>query len=234
FNYKFDRWGRGRNVLVGFSALLMLYIGFLFSHNWTLALTPERWHVYFAQPGGTNWNLAEPTLWPRYLHMVFGAMAVAGLGLAAFGRWKQDRGHDVRIQIDHGMAWFKWTTLLQMGLGVWWLIALRPEAMKLFMGGNMVATMAFGLGFGLSIVALLCGFLKKVWLSVGATVATLLAMAVMREYVRYGYLKAYFTPADLEVDPQVSPLILFLVSLAVGIGCIWYMLKLALNAGKEA
>jgi hypothetical protein len=59
-------------------------------------------------------------------------------------------------------------------------------------------------------------------------------MAVMREYVRFGYLKEYFTPGDLKVETQISPMILFLVTFVVGIGCVWYMLKLAANAGKEA
>ena len=234
FNYKFESWGQGRNLLVAVSALIMLYIGFIFTNNWTLSVTPEKWAAYFAQPGGTLWNLTDPTLWPRYLHMVFGAMAVAGLGLAGFGQFRHDRGVEATAQIEQGLAWFKWTTLLQMGLGIWWLIALREDAMKLFMGGNMVATIAFGVGFLLAIASLLLGFLKKVWPTVWATVATLLAMAVMREYVRYGYVREYFTPDQLKVEPQISPMILFLVTFVVGIGCVWYMLKLAANAGKEA
>lgn len=234
FSYKFESWGGGRNLLVGAAALIMLYIGFLFTNNWTLSVTPDKWAAYFAQPGGTIWNLDEPTLWPRYLHMVLGAIAVAGLALAAFGKVKAGKGADTRAQIDQGMGWFKWATLIQMGLGIWWLIALREDAMKLFMGGNLIATIAFGAGFALAIVSLLLGFLKKVWPAVWATVATLLAMAVMREYVRFGYLREHFTPDQLTVEPQYSPLILFLVTFVIGIGSIWYMLKLALNAGKEA
>jgi hypothetical protein len=233
FNYKFEAWGGARSLLAGVSALIMLYIGFLFTSNWTLSLTPEKWSAYFAQPGGTLWNLDEPTLWPRYLHMVLGAVAVAGLGLAAFGQFRKSRGVDASAQIEQGLGWFKWTTLVQMGLGIWWLIALREEAMKLFMGGNMVATIAFGAGFLLAVVSLLLGFLKKVWPTVWATVATLLAMAVMREYVRYGYLKEHFTPSDLVVDPEFSPLILFLAVFVVGIGCVWYMLRLAAGAGAN-
>lgn len=233
FNYKFASWGAARNLLVGLAALILLYIGFLFTNNWTLALSPEKWGAYFAQPGGTLWNLDEPTLWPRYLHMVLGAVAVGGLGLAGFGQFRQARGVDSTALIDQGISWFKWTTLVQMGIGVWWLIALREDAMKLFMGGNLVATAAFGAGFLLAIVSLLLGFLKKVWPAVWSTVGTLLAMAVMREYVRYGYLREHFTPGQLKVETQYSSLILFLAVFVVGIGCVWYMLKLAANAGKE-
>ncbi len=237
FNFKFDSWGQGRNLLAAAAALIMLYIGFVFTNNWTLAVTPAKWGAYFSNPGGTIWNLGEPTLWPRYLHMVLGALAVGGLGLAAFGQFRASRGVDAAGQIDQGMNWFKWSTLVQMGIGVWWLIALREDAMKLFMGGNVVATASFGAGFLLAIVSLLLGFLKKVWPTVWSTVATLLAMAVMREYVRFGYVREYFTPDQLKVETQYSSLILFLATFVIGIGCVWYMLKLAAdcsgNAGKE-
>lgn len=233
FNFKFDSWAGARNLLVGGAALIMLYIGFLFTNNWTLAVSPDRWLAYFASPGGTLWNLGEPTLWPRYLHMVLGAVAVAGLGLAAFGKFKARHGHDAHHQIQQGLSWFKWTTLIQLGIGTWWLMALREDAMKLFMGGNMIATAAFGVGFLLAIVSLVLAFFKKVWPTVWTTVGTMLAMAIMREFVRYGYLREHFTPTQLTVESQPSSLILFLVTLVIGIGCIFYMLKLAANAGKE-
>lgn len=233
FHYKFESWGAGRNWLAGLAAVILLYIAFLFTSNWTLALTPEKWSAYWDSPGGTIWNLDEPTLWPRYLHMVLGAIAVAGLGLAGFGKFKARKGADTQDQIDQGLNWFKWTTIVQMLVGLWWLMALREDAMKLFMGGDMIATAAFGVGFVLGIVALVLGFMKKVWPTIWFTVVTILAMAVMREYVRYGYTREYFTPDDLVVKTQYSSLILFLITLVVGLGCIWYMLKLAANAGKE-
>ncbi|MCB1182171.1 hypothetical protein KDM41_01975 [bacterium] len=222
-----------RTLLIGSATLILLFIGFLFTNNWTLSVTPEKWGAYFTHAGGTFWNLDEPTLWPRYLHMVVGAVAVAGLGMAAFGRVREGRTGDGGGLVGHGMAWFKWATLGQLALGLWWLLVLRSDVMKLFMGGNPVATAAFGAGFLLAVGALLTGFLQKVWPSVGLTAGTLLAMAVMREYVRYGYVRAHFTPDQLRVDPQVSSLVLFLATFAVGIGCIWYMLRLAAHAGKE-
>ncbi len=233
FNYKFDSWGSYRNVLVGGSALILLFIGFLFTNNWTLAMSPEKWGAYFNSPGGTLWNLDEPTLWPRYLHMVFGALAVGGLGLAAFGHFRQKSDTLSAGLIAEGMSWFKITTLIQIGIGSWWLMVLPKENMKLFMGGNTVATASFGLGFLLAIVALIFGFKKMVWPTVWATLGTMTAMVVMREYVRYGYIREYFTPDQLVVKTQYSSLILFLVTAAVGVVAVWYMLKLAANAGKE-
>jgi hypothetical protein len=233
FNYKFDSWGSGRNFLVGGSGLILLFIGFLFTNNWTLAMTPEKWSAYFDSPGGRIWNLDEPTLWPRYLHMVIGALAVGGLGLAAFGRVRQKSGTDSASLVTEGMNWFKIATVLQFGVGTWWLMALPKETMKLFMGGNMVATAAFGIGFFVAIVALVLGFKKLVWPTVWTTLVVMAAMVVLREYVRYGYVREYFTPDQLTVNTQYSSLILFLVSVVIGVAAVWYMLKLASNAGKE-
>lgn len=233
FRFKFDSWGQWRNLLLGFSTLLLLLIGFLFTNNWTLALTPEKWGAYFDNPSGTLLNLNEPTLWARYLHMVLGAIAVGGLSLAAFGHHKADGDADKAPLISQGMAWFKWTTIVQVFIGSWWLMTLRPEVMKLFMGGHPIATGAFGAGFALALVALFLAFKTKVWPTVWITLLTLIAMAVMREYVRFGYIREYFTPTQLQVTGQYSSLILFLVIFVIGIGCVWYMLKLAINAGKE-
>lgn len=233
FNYKFESWGSGRNYLVGGAALIMLFIGFLFTNNWTLAMSPEKWGAYFGSPGGTLWNLDEPTLWPRYLHMVVGALAVGGLGFAAFGHNRQKSGTDSTVMIAEGMNWFKIATLLQVGIGSWWLMALPKDNMKLFMGGNPIATASFGVGFVLALVALALGFKKLVWPTIWATLGTMVAMVIMREYVRYGYVREYFTPDQLTVNTQYSSLILFLVSVVLGVAGVWYMLKLALNAGKE-
>ncbi len=233
FHYKFESWGSGRNFLAGGAALIMLFIGFLFTNNWTLALSPEKWSAYFSSPGGTLWNLSEPTLWPRYLHMVLGALAVGGLGLATFAQVRQKSGTDSAVMVSEGMTWFKIATLIQVGIGTWWLMALPKETMKLFMGGNIIATAAFGVGFLLAIVALVLSFKKLVWPTVWTTLGTMIAMVIMREYVRYGTVREYFTPDQLQVNTQYSSLILFLVSAVIGVAAVWYMLKLAANAGKE-
>jgi hypothetical protein len=89
-------------------------------------------------------------------------------------------------------------------------------------------------GIGLSLYAVVLGFLKKVRPAAILLVATVLVMAVLREIVRGGYLAGVFHPRDLAVDPEISPLILFLVVFVVGLGCVAYMLKLAARPGEEA
>jgi len=59
-------------------------------------------------------------------------------------------------------------------------------------------------------------------------------MVLIRDMVRTAYLKPYFSLSDLKLEPQYSPMILFLVTLIAGIGLIGYMLKLATKRKKES
>ena len=64
-------------------ALLLLSVGFLLVNVTTLSLRPDLWTGQAASsPHGLGLNLADPTLWPRYLHLAVSIPAVAGLLLA--------------------------------------------------------------------------------------------------------------------------------------------------------
>ena len=235
FYFKFDAVGRWRTLLIALPTFLLLVIAFLFTNNWTLALAPERWSGYFARPGGVLLNLSEPTLWPRYLHFVVGSLAVGGLFVALLWTRRARRGVPAaQEKVAVGLRWFTHATIAQIFLGSWWLMALRVDVRKLFMGGSVVATALLGIGFVLALIALIAGFRRQVWPAVWLTVATMVVMALMRDTVRIGYLAEYFHPSQLTVVPQYSPLILFLVSLAIGIVAVVFLLKLAVRAGKEA
>jgi len=220
------------------AALVVLalgFIGFMFVNNNTMAMVPAQWTAWFAHRDGSVLNLSEPTLWPRYLHMMIGAVAVGGL-FVALVHDRKVRAGDKRAAAarDWALPFFTHGSLAQMAVGLWWLMALPDPVMKQFMGGSPVASILLVAGIGLGVWAVVLGFQKKVTLAVVAVVLTVLVMALMREVVRFGYLDGVFHPGDLVVEQQISPLILFLAVFAVGIGCVVYMLKLAARAGKEA
>lgn len=233
-----DRFERGRGArqgLVGLAMVLLLYISFLFTNNWTLAVAPGQWSAYFARPDGSLLNLGEPTLWARWLHMVVGSVAIAGLVLAHFAQRQVRRGDgQAALRVREGLGWFRWATLAQVGLGSWWLMTLRPDVMKLFMGGSPLGSALLGLGVLLTAAALVTGFRGRLGATTLLAVLLMLVMALMREIVRAGDLAPYFRPADLAVRTEISPLILFLVVFAIGIGTVVHMLRLAARAGKEA
>lgn len=224
-----------RQTLIGTAAVLLLFISLLFTANWTLAVSPERWPAYFARPDGSLLDLSESTLWPRWLHMVCGSLAVAGLALAGFADRKARRTDNAAAAlVREGLRWFAWATLVQVALGSWWLLVLRPDVRRLFMGGSLPATALLAVGFVLTAAAVVAAFRGRLKSTIGVTLALLLVMAVMREIVRAGYLAPYFRPADLAVRPEVSPLVFFLAVFALGAAAVAHMLRLASRAGKEA
>ncbi|MBK8164863.1 MAG: hypothetical protein IPK64_02745 [bacterium] len=232
---RFDGAAARRQALIGLAAVLLLFISFLFTVNWTLAVSPERWSAYFAHPEGSLLDLTDPTLWPRWLHMVCGSMAIAGLALAGFADRSARHGDaSATARGREGLRWFAWATLVQVGLGTWWLLALRPDVRGLFMGSSFAATGLLVLGYLLAAAAIVMSFRGRLRPTIILALVLLPVMAVMREIVRSGYLAPYFRPADLPVKPEVSPLVFFLAVFAVGIAAVAHMLRLAARAGRES
>ncbi len=232
----FFRYDTGlRPLLSLITVLILLFVSFMFANNNTLALTPDRWGVWFDDPGGVRLNLGEPQLWPRWLHMMIGAVAVGGLFVALLQDNRVRRGQeDALAARDWALRFFTHGSLAQMAVGLWWLMALRDDVMRRFMGGSPFASALLVLGIAAGVYAVVLGFQKKIRPAVALTVVTVVIMALMREVVRFGYLEGVFHPRDLEVAPQISPMIVFLATFAIGIGCVAYMLELAARAGKEA
>jgi hypothetical protein len=228
------RLGAARIPLLGLTVLLFLWIAFMFSNNTSLMIRPTAWNaMYFADPGGRHLNLGDPTLPPRYLHMVLGAVAVSGLLLGWWGRLRLRRGDGSgATMIMHGARAFTGTTLLNVLVGLWYLMALERPVMRLFMGGDPLATGAFGLGFVLALILLLLGW-RAMRAGTAASLApvtvlvlvTLVAMIVMRNTVRLGSLGDHYRPAEFPVQTQALNLTLFALLLAGGAATVIWMVR---------
>jgi hypothetical protein len=233
YDFKYDVLGGKRKPVLAVAVVLLVAVSFIFSNAMTLMLVPEAWKGYFSNTSGTLLNLSEPTLIPRYLHFVVAAMAVGGLFVALIGYLLTRKGEDGEPYVSTGLKWFTTLTLAQFVIGTWFLVSLKREVMLAFMGDNGVETGVFLISLAVSLVALYAGFTRRIVLAVASTVATVALMAVVRSMVRLEYLKPYFHPSDLTLAPQFSPLVLFVVTLVIGLGIVAYMIKLYLRAGKE-
>jgi hypothetical protein len=223
-----------RPLLAALVVAILALIAFFWTNNNTLALVPERWAVWFENPRGTFLNLDEPTLWPRWLHMIIGALAVGGLFVALLQDRKARQGDQEALAArDWALRFFTHGSLASMAVGLWWLMALPREVMLQFMGGSPAASVLLIAGIATSAYAVVAAFQKKVRLATVLLVITVVLMALIREVVRFGYLDGVFHPRELTVVPQFSPLILFLIVFVVGLACVGYMLKLAARATKE-
>ncbi len=234
YDFKFDNLGNLRVFLVGFSVLILLYIGFLFSNNMTLMLQPEKWQAYFDNTEGTLILLSDSSLLPRYLHFVVGAVAVAGLFLALIGHFNFIKSSvDRETLISKGMKYFTYASAIQILIGFWFLMALPKKIMMVFMGASTYGTALLFIGIILGFLVLYVGYKKMVMVSSALTLVALIDMIFMRDLVRIAYLEPYFNLSELVVEPQYSSLNFFLITFVLGLALVAYMLKLALGCRKE-
>jgi hypothetical protein len=215
------------------SVALVFIIGFLFSNNVTLSQTPASWGVkYFADPGGWNLNLAEPTLIPRYLHFAVAAVAVGGLLLIllAWAGSKRDPEYSRDVFRFGGKA-FIYATLAELTIGVWFLASLPRNMRLLFLGQNPLATVLLGVGVAgsLAAVALMARALREQNIPLAAfavptiTAVVIFSMIVMRDILRDAYLQPYFRPEQFAVKTQWSVLPFFLVIFLAG-AVLWFVM----------
>ncbi|MDY0222410.1 MAG: hypothetical protein RBR67_14850 [Desulfobacterium sp.] len=234
YDFKFDLLDTWRIFVVSFAVLIMLIIAFFFVNNMTLMLQPAEWGAYFKAAGGTLLNLGDPILVPRYLHFVVGSVAVAGLYLALIGHFGYTKSKvDPKALVEKGLRYFTLATGIQVVFGIWFLLSLPREVMMLFMGGSAYGTGLLTAGLLLAGVALYCGVRRRPIGASATALVLIVVMVFMRDLVRIAYLKPWFELSHLEVRPEYSPLIFFLVIFAVGLGMIGYMLKLLFRSPGE-
>jgi hypothetical protein len=228
YDFKFASLGRSGILIIAFALLAFFWIGFMLSNNMTLMLHPERWVEYLHNSNGTLLNIQDATLWPRYLHFMIGGTAVGGLFVALYGRFLSRKDPVLgSYATTIGMKLFLLLTCTQVVIGVWFLMALPKAQMLLFMGGNALATLCFVSALITGVVVLVAAAREKVYTTLASLISLVYLMAFMRDFVRRGYLHEYFSTGMLQVVPEYSPLIFFLVTLVVGLGLVVWMLRAA-------
>ncbi len=213
--------------------LLLASVAFIYSNNFTLMLSPERWlDLYHSDTGGWSLNWSEPSLLPRYLHFVLGALAISGLGLAVLGLRQKEDGYRGWL-IEQGTFLFTGATLVNFGAGFWFLAKLQGTARMAFVGGNGLGTALLGIGMLLPLAAVAHLVMAKssksakrqLVIGVSCGLLTVAVMIAMRDLLRNFALAPYFSPNQLAVAPQWSIIGLFVLLFIGGLGTLYYMLR---------
>lgn len=209
-----------------FTSLSLLYIAFIFVNNSTLALTPDRWGIYFENPGGRNLNLGEPSLWSRYLHFLLAALAIGALGRAILYHFSKIDNKDKEGQIKRNLKIFGWITVAQFVFGTWFWLSMPETVWKTFMGGSFFATFMMVTGWLLALLILHSSFTGRLTTAMILGGLEVLVMVIVRDLARAAYLNELFRPSQLENVHELSPLIAFLLVFVVGILALYYMISL--------
>lgn len=223
-------------------ALLFTGVAFVYSNSMTLMLRADRFLSMYLQDGrGVLLNLADLSLYPRFLHMLLGAIAVAGFIVAVYGavKMKSDDEHG-RWAVRFGSRWFIVATMLNLATGMWWLGVLPREVLLRFVGGSGIATasLAAGILFSIAAIALMLGASAApqpralVTRSAIALVLTLAAMIVSRDEVRNGMLsRVEFHPATW-IEPQWGVMAVFALLLVGAVATTVWMVRLLLPSSR--
>jgi hypothetical protein len=235
YDFKFASLGRARVLVIGLAVACLLWAGFLLVNNMTLMLNPPAWTVHLDNPGGGHLNLAEPSLAPRYLHFVVASLAVAGLGLALWGRWLARRGEDRGQElVRQGLKWFMAATLVQLAGGLWFLFSLPAPLMGLFIGGDLGHTTDLWGGVAAALLALVFAKAQRPLAAACTLLPALALMVLTRDALRQAYLQPYFNIASLPVEPQYGAALMFAICLGLALPVLAWLLKIAAQARRES
>lgn len=216
------------------TSLFLLYVAFMFVNNSTLAMRPERWELFATRSGGWNLNLGEPTLWPRYLHFLIAALAIGALGRAIFYKFSAMEEEEKGIQIRRNLKTFGWLTIIQIAIGTWFWLTMPEAIWKSFMGGSLIATVMMVVGWLTALLILHSAFTGRMNLAMILGAVQVLVMVIIRDLARAAYLKEIFRPAELENVGEVSPLVAFLLVFLIGLGALYYMIRLIFKSKTHA
>ena len=229
-----DRGGMGR-LYIGAVVLLLLGVSLLFSNNVSIMQMPEVWAGYFSDRAGGMLNFSDPALLPRYLHFIASAVAIGGLAIALYFEIRKRRGAtDGDEWIKLGCNWFTYATIINFGIGFWFLGAL-PEAAydPATLGGKAFFILIVG-----SVVTIIPSVVYaqtgRIIPATGWALVTVLLMTLARDILRLTYLKPYFSLSELPYVPQYSPFIVFLLAVLGGVYLVGWMLKTVWNSKEVA
>ena len=227
--------GAAATLLAWLVAAVAGLIALVYGNNMTMMLKPLELVARYAADGrGVQLNLLDPTLFPRHLHMVLGAIAVSGLAVAVAGVAR--RKHDAAFAlwaVRYGAFYCGLATSVNIFAGLWWLAALPRDVLLQFMGRDLTAIGVLLAGILLTMTGagllVLAATGRRPALAVTASTLTLMAGVVMmlltRDTVRRVSLELAGFQAVNWVAPQWGPIAIFGALLVGAVATVLWMTR---------
>lgn len=225
--------GVGRAGLASVVALLLVAVGFIYVNNMSMMLRADQFSDFTAAgTPGLRLNLDDGTLVPRFLHMLLGAIAVAGVATALVGATRRRREPAFAVwAMRFGSGWAAAATFLNLLVGSWWLMALPRDVLLRFMGRDPVAAVLLMVGVAFGLIVLVAFAMASRAIDPSPAVRggawalglTLVAMLFTRDQVRESaFVQIGLAPAAW-VEPQWGPLSIFVVLLIAALAVVAWM-----------
>jgi len=246
YAYAWQERGAGRGLIslrataAWAAAVLLLVIGFLFAHGFSLMDHVERWpklwqaHSIAGAALGTALNFGDPTLWPRWLLMFGLALETTAAWLVFDAFWLSKRRDNpeqtqwtwrfARRLYTLGMLWF-------VAAGSWYVFGSWTEELRrtMFRWPFWPLTLLAAISAGLPWLLIMTAERRPYKRLLSALIAlgqigVLLANAVSRQAVQNVNLKPYWDVFAQTTAIQWGPILLFLVTLCIGAVVVAWML----------
>jgi hypothetical protein len=240
-SYRGDRGGAAPTVIAWLVAALFVAIALVYVNNMSLMLQPDRMAALYQADGrGVRLDVGDPAVLPRFLHVVLGAIAVAGLWVALVGLAHRGSSPETaEWALRHGCLWAAAATGANLLPGFWWLFALpRPAVIGLM---SSMPAIALFVGVTAGLVTMGAAFAAArtkeptapLWLAIGGMTVTVACMVLTRDQLRTASLGvAGFTPASW-VAPQWPAITVFLVLFVAALVTIAWMTSWLVTGRRE-
>ncbi len=219
------------------AAVLFTGAAFLYTTNAVLSQHPDIWaQARTGHPIQTVWSSVALVV-PRFLHNAVGALVVTGLWILWIAVLRgegeeKEKGARVGMQLALG------ATLIQMIIGVWYLLSLPSDVLKGMMTFHSLSVFSlflgviFAVGLFIHLFFLLQDPLHARFRLIASCLAAgvLLMMTITSQGLRQDLLGKYFTTAQWDVQIQWGPVLLFLVLFLAGVGTVLWIAKTAWSA----
>ena len=221
-------------------ALPVLAVAFIQANTMGLLLRPlEFAAMFFAGASGLRLNPCDPTLAPRFLHVVFGALAVSALAIAIGGMVLRRREPELGAwMVRRGALVAAGATIVNILPGLWWLMALPAETIRLFMGRALAGTVWLVVGV-VSALALIGHLIPAARAreprsllvgGAGSLLVCMVSMVEVRDAVRRASLGPATMPSAEWVAPQWGAIAVFAVLLVGATATVVWMVRALVRA----
>lgn len=131
--YIMSAWSKGGNRPWGWIGLValafMVGVGYIYTNNMTLMVRPEVWtEMYRQDPLGRQLNAGDATVLPRWLFLMVGSLASAGVGMTFLGMKKFLAPEAAMFLRRWGSALMIVGVVAAAGLG-YWTLSVQPAGL---------------------------------------------------------------------------------------------------------
>ncbi len=230
------------------AALFFLVIGFIFANGLSLMANVDAWpglfhnHNVAGAATGSALNVADPSLWPRWLMMFGLAITTTSVWAVFDAAWFGRRESDEYRRWTPSFAW----KLDSLGLlwfavaGSWYVFGTwGPNAREaMFTSPLVLLTVVTALAPGLPWLLLW----RVRGTDVGRPMASLIALAqfgvlginaVSRQLVQNAEINPYYAPSRQPIESQWGPMALFLVAFVIALALVAWMIAQVMKASRS-